>query len=263
MGRANLERMKLGIIGLGVIGRAVQSSALCQTIGADRGDPLDPLFAADAIAVCVGTPSLPSGACDTSALAQVLESLKAYQRPIVCHSTAPAAFYTAHARSNVVHVPEFVRGAHALEEYRAQRRLLIGGDADTARKVFVLWREWLCPNLQGYMGMSIQSAAMAKYIANVLLATKVGLLNEIKPLSDAVGAEWSDITAALATDQRLGNSHWQVPGPDGRRGFGGACFPKDLAALIAQLGQAATVTTAVQHANEAVRNADSVLLSVG
>jgi UDPglucose 6-dehydrogenase len=244
--------LKLGIIGLGVIGRAVQACAECKTIRADKYDPLEPLKWCDAIAVCVGTPALPSGECDTSALEEVLTSLHDYQGPIVCHSTAPAAFYKKHSRPNLVHVPEFVRGFNAAEEYKLQRRLIIGGDRLTARMVFELWADNLCPILEYYCGMSIESAAMAKYIANSLLATKVALLNEIKPLSDAVGADWGLITEALADDQRLGTSHWEVPGPDGKLGFGGACFPKDVSALASEGGM--SILKAVLKSNEIIRN---------
>jgi UDPglucose 6-dehydrogenase len=248
--------MRLGIVGLGVIGRAIQECADCPTVGADKDDPLEPLLWCDAISVCVGTPQSRSGACDTEALDSVLTSLWDYQGLIVCHSTAPATFYKRHARPNLVHVPEFVRGAHAADEYRSQRRLLIGGEKDTARLVFEIWREWICPDLEGYVQMSIASAAVAKYTANSLLATKVGLLNEIKPLCDAVGADWDDVTRSLESDPRLGNSHWQVPGPDGKLGYGGACFPKDMAALVAQgdeLGCGMTIAAAVQKSNEAIR----------
>jgi UDPglucose 6-dehydrogenase len=74
---------------------------------------------------------------------------------------------------------------------------------------------------------------MAKYIINTFLATKVIFMNEMAQLAEASGLRWDTIRNLIALDERrVGNSHTQVPGPDGQYGFGGACFPKDTAALL-------------------------------
>ena len=74
---------------------------------------------------------------------------------------------------------------------------------------------------------------MAKYIINTFLATKVIFMNEMAQLAEASGLRWDTIRHLIALDERrFGNSHTQVPGPDGQYGFGGACFPKDTAALL-------------------------------
>ena len=57
-------------------------------------------------------------------------------------------------------------------------------------------------------------------------------MNEMKLVSDAIGADWEMSQAGFAADQRVGDSHLDVPGPDGKLGFGGSCFPKDINALI-------------------------------
>ena len=77
-----------------------------------------------------------------------------------------------------------------------------------------------------------QTAELVKYVCNTFFATKISFLNEMKLISDKVGAKWEDIIEALVRDGRIGNSHMNVPGPDGKRGFGGSCFPKDVMALI-------------------------------
>ena len=64
-----------------------------------------------------------------------------------------------------------------------------------------------------------------------MLAIKVVANNEYKQLADRLGVDWAAITDIARTDYRLGATHWSVPGPDGEPGFGGACFPKDTAAL--------------------------------
>ena len=65
-----------------------------------------------------------------------------------------------------------------------------------------------------------------------IFATKVSFLNEMKLLSEKVEANWDDVIQGFLRDGRIGHSHWQVPGPDGKLGFGGSCFPKDVQALI-------------------------------
>ena len=73
---------------------------------------------------------------------------------------------------------------------------------------------------------------MIKYLCNTFFATKVSFMNEMKILSDNVGAVWEDVVEGFIRDGRVGNSHTSVPGPDGKLGFGGSCFPKDIQAII-------------------------------
>ena len=57
-------------------------------------------------------------------------------------------------------------------------------------------------------------------------------MNEMKLLADALGCNYELVSNLVKADPRIGNSHMQVPGPDGAYGFGGACFPKDTSALL-------------------------------
>ena len=79
---------------------------------------------------------------------------------------------------------------------------------------------------------SIGEAAMVKYVANATLAMKVVINNEFYDICRTLGIKWDNVARVASTDPRLGNTHWQVPGPDGARGFGGGCFPKDMNALL-------------------------------
>ena len=79
---------------------------------------------------------------------------------------------------------------------------------------------------------NFESAELIKYVCNTFFATKVSFLNEMKLLSDKVGADWDTIIEGFVRDGRVGHSHTQVPGPDGKKGFGGSCLPKDIQALI-------------------------------
>jgi UDPglucose 6-dehydrogenase len=79
---------------------------------------------------------------------------------------------------------------------------------------------------------SIAEASFFKYMANNFLAMKVIINNEFAELAQTLNLDWNIITSIAKTDSRLGNTHWNVPGPDGIAGFGGACFPKDTDALL-------------------------------
>jgi UDPglucose 6-dehydrogenase len=64
------------------------------------------------------------------------------------------------------------------------------------------------------------------------LATKVSFANEMKMICDGINIDYDKVVEYATHDERLGKSHWVVPGPDGKLGFGGSCFPKDINALI-------------------------------
>jgi len=67
---------------------------------------------------------------------------------------------------------------------------------------------------------------------NCFFALKVSFLNEMRILADKCGVQWETAVDGFVRDGRIGHSHLQVPGPDGKFGFGGSCFPKDLRAII-------------------------------
>ena len=73
---------------------------------------------------------------------------------------------------------------------------------------------------------------MTKYFINSFLATKVSFANEMKILCDTVDIDYDKVVEYSTYDERLGKSHWAVPGPDGDYGFGGHCLPKDVSALV-------------------------------
>ena len=77
-----------------------------------------------------------------------------------------------------------------------------------------------------------KTAEFIKYMNNTFFATKVSLMNEYYRLAQLVGVNWDDALYGFASDGRVGDSHLHVPGPDGKVGFGGTCFPKDINALM-------------------------------
>ena len=77
-----------------------------------------------------------------------------------------------------------------------------------------------------------KTAELIKYFNNVFFAVKVSFANEMKKVCEAIDANWDVALSAFVADSRVADSHLHVPGPDGKSGFGGTCFPKDLCAFI-------------------------------
>jgi UDPglucose 6-dehydrogenase len=76
------------------------------------------------------------------------------------------------------------------------------------------------------------TAEFIKYLSNVFFASKVSFMNEMKLVANKVGVDWETAVHGLVSNGRVANTHLQVPGPDGKLGFGGTCFAKDICSFI-------------------------------
>ena len=102
-----------------------------------------------------------------------------------------------------------------------------------------------------------KEAELFKYLANCFLATKVTFANEFKVLCDKINVDYGRIAEIAVLDKRLGPTHWRVPGPDGKLGFGGSCFPKDSAAMLHfadEIGSSLWLLTEATYINDDLRN---------
>ncbi len=229
--------MKIGIIGYGVVGKAIANSYDKEP--KYKVEIYDPMLGfnsdvsdCDAVFVCVPSPSLPDGACDSSILESALQRLGEFKGVIISKTTATPDVYIRLQKQypNLVHAPEFLTQNNAREDYQNGRLLVLGGN------------EWYRIVAHGIIKQSvfktdvfytdIGTASLFKYIVNSFLATKVIAMNQYRALADSMGLDWSELAKMLAGDPRIGSSHLQVPGPDGQFGFGGMCFPKDIEALL-------------------------------
>ena len=148
--------------------------------------------------------------------------------------SSPEVYAELEQRHNIklAHVPEFLTQARARYDYVNPHKIVVGCRPDIRHEVTdVLMNSAINFDRVNIEYCSIQEASFFKYLANTMLAIKVIANNEYKQLADQLGVNWSAITDIARTDYRLGATHWSVPGPDGEPGFGGACFPKDTAAL--------------------------------
>ena len=232
--------MKIGIIGLGFVGGAVKAAhdlVGIETVDVDPHKGLPASLAdakqCEAIYICVPSPTGADGSCDTSILEEVMAQLTDYTGVIISKVTAPPNVYIRlqEAHKNLIHAPEFLVAATATEDYINGTYAIIGGYEPYATQaeaaILIAQRK-----VREITKIGIGEAALTKYAINTFLATKVIFMNELKTLADANGLDYNVIKKTIQLDERQGTSHFDVPGPDGRYGFGGACFPKDTSALL-------------------------------
>jgi UDPglucose 6-dehydrogenase len=126
--------------------------------------------------------------------------------------------------------PEFLREGSAIFDFQMPDRLIIGRrDSDSDKLMMALYYPLRASTHKHipFIWMSPESAELTKYAANAMLATRISFMNEIANLCEAVGADVRDVQKGVGSDHRIG-PHFLSPGP----GWGGSCFPKDVAALI-------------------------------
>lgn len=231
--------MKIGLFGLGYVGTAVAHTHRHHTLVirdpklGQQSASIDEIKNCDAVYICVPTPMLDDGHCDESYVRSVLAELEGCLGVIICKSTVPPGVYLRlqDKYANLVHAPEFLTAANATEDYETSTWVLIGGPkAYTEQAENVIRSSTIAAT--HYHHTDIATASLFKYMANSLMAAKVTFMNDLYQLAKAIGVDWKEIKDIAKNDPRLGTSHWDVPGPDGKFGYGGACFPKDVSALI-------------------------------
>lgn len=127
--------------------------------------------------------------------------------------------------------PEFLTQNNALHDFLNPKRTIIGAkDKNVAKRIKKLY-EAIYPRQQKYFLTDPTSAEMAKYMSNLMLASKVLLANEFYFFSKKMGADYKQVHKMVEADPRIG-THLNVPGPDKDFGFGGACFPKDMVGFL-------------------------------
>lgn len=236
--------MRVGIVGYGYVGKAVASAydedqiLINDPLYADRSVSINELKdKCDAIFVCVPTPQNTDGSCDTSILTCVLDKLRGYTGLVISKSTAVPQVYaeleSKYSDLKFSHVPEFLTASNAIMDYQYPVKIVIGARPELRQDIFsAIITDKINFDVTTVQFCSVTEASMFKYLANTMLAMKVIMNNEYHDLCDSLGISWENVVKVAETDPRLGSTHWQVPGPDGERGFGGACFPKDTSALL-------------------------------
>jgi nucleotide sugar dehydrogenase len=215
-------------------------------------EPHDALTDADFVFLCVGTPTSASGMPDLAQIADAVRSLAPYLHAnsvVVNKSTVPVGsgnwartiLEEALPRDrqptfHVVSNPEFLREGSAIADFLHPDRIVLGGDEAGVQRVARLYQPVLNQAFTGgrrdhkptLITTQLASAEMIKYAANAFLATKISFANEIANLCELVGADARQVLPAIGADHRIGSA-FLSPGI----GWGGSCFGKDIAALVA------------------------------
>lgn len=247
---------KIAIIGYGFVGKAVHSAfSNCKILIVDPilGKPYNELdsFEPDYTFICVPTPSREDGSIDVSALFSSISYVlnNTYSRIIIKSTVIPELvedIIRGHYE-RIVYNPEFLTESNSFNDM-ITNDIILGGDKFETDKIEKLYKEFSKCNPKEYYHCSAYEASWIKYMANTMLAMKVAILTQFK---DAVSDDisWQHIIKILQNDSRLGSSHWQIPGPDGKLGFGGSCFPKDCNALLNITDKLTILKTAVDYNN--------------
>ena len=191
------------------------------------------------IFIAVGTPSAPDGSSDISAVLSVAndiaENISDY-RIIATKSTVPVGTHKkvsdvikskTEVSFDYVSNPEFLKEGAAVEDFMSPDRIIIG---TTSPKVRTIMQQLYSPFMRKssrILFMDPASAEMTKYAANTMLAARISLMNEFSALCEKLGADIELVRRGLGSDSRIGSA-FLFPGV----GYGGACFPKDIRALV-------------------------------
>ncbi len=244
---------RIGIVGNGYVGSAVKFG-FSPSVGYDadvKVYDLDPNRAthtleetvneSEFIFLSVPTPANSDGSINTDIVESVLVDIESVSKDSALHplvllrsTVVPGTTRRLQERFTsleLVFNPEFLTERSAHFDFINQARIVLGGHAHQVDKVSRLFQRRFGKTIS-ILKTNYESAELVKYMTNTFFATKVSFLNEMKLLSQACGAQWDDVVEGFVRDSRIGHSHLSVPGPDGRLGFGGSCFPKDLQALI-------------------------------
>jgi len=240
--------MKIGIIGMGYVGTALKEGFKdyykIETYDLDNSlsscNSIDSLISkVQAIFLCVPTPMNKNGCCDLSIVENIIDEINSSikgqsNKIIIIKSTVPPGttenLNSKYQNFNIIFNPEFLTEANFIEDFKNQNRIILGGSKSAINEVKKFYIK-IFPKAK-IIETDSTYAEMVKYFSNTFLATKVSFANEMKMICDKLNIDYSKVVEYATYDNRLGNSHWSVPGPDGKLGFGGSCFPKDINALI-------------------------------
>jgi len=242
--------MKIGIIGKGFVGSAVQfgfspntgCDAEVRVYDKDPNKSLNTLEEvvneSDFLFLSVPTPSNEDGTINLDIVDEALSNINEVSKRdnvILLRSTmVPGStnmFQEKYPRLNLVFNPEFLTERSANFDFINQSRYVLGGEKLNVERVAKLYK-WRFGQSISIIQTNSQTAELIKYMNNCFFATKVSFMNEMKLVADKCNVDWNVAVEGFIRDGRIGHSHLDVPGHDGRMGFGGSCFPKDIQAMI-------------------------------
>ena len=193
----------------------------------------------DLLFFCLPTPLNHDGSCYTRILEDTLSRCK---NPFkIIRSTVPVGFSAKHG---CYFMPEFLTEANWENDFRQMKEWIVGIRNDNKHNDEFKERIGKLIRTSHRNGAiyspeiefcETNEAEMLKLMKNCFLSAKVSIMNEFYDFCRATQTDYDTVVTMAKRDARMGTSHFQVPGPDGRRGFGGTCFPKDTHSLYCQM----------------------------
>ena len=262
----------IGIIGQGFVGNAIFQKFInyYEVLAYDK-DESKSKTSFDNVAnncsiifLCLPTPMNEDGSCDIGIVRSVLDRLnkKDNNYTIVLKSTViPGTtdnLNKLYENFSIVFNPEFLTERNAVEDFKNQSRIILGGPRPATTLIKQLYSK-VFPKVH-IIKTGARHAEMVKYFINSFLSIKISFANEMYSLSQQLDIDYDKIVEYSIFDERLGKTHFSVPGHDGDFGFGGHCLPKDLSAIIKLSEDLKTknnvLKAAVRTNNEVRKNRD-------
>ena len=247
-------KQKIGIFGNGFVGSAVQfgfspsTGCDCEVRVYDK-DPLksvdtieETVNKSDFIFLSVPTPSNKDGSMNLDIVEQALQDISEVNERddnvVLLRSTVVPGttrkLQSKYTKLNIVFNPEFLTERSAKYDFINQSRIIIGGGKGHAFEVGAtadLFR-WRFGDSVPVIETNWETAELIKYMSNCFFTTKISYMNEMYQIANKCEADWEVVLDGFFRDGRVGHSHMNVPGHDGKFGFGGSCFPKDIQAIM-------------------------------
>lgn len=242
--------MKIGVVGIGVVGGAVLTSFQLKMenehtiVGYDKYrsfDPISEIFDTDVVFLCLPTPYDKSlETYDISSTHEILGVLSEhrYQGIVVIKSTVVPT--TCQKLSDqyglaIIHNPEFLTAKTAFDDFHNQNHIVIGPTSNSPRKsvdtLVELFSRYYPEATISICDNAEESESM-KIFCNSFYAAKIQFFNELYLLCRKLGIDFNNVRSMMLKNNWINPMHTLVPGSDGQLSYGGACFPKDTSALL-------------------------------
>jgi UDPglucose 6-dehydrogenase len=235
-----MSKYKVGIIGNGFVGNAQAfafspiADILIYDIDPKKSlNTIEEVNECDFIFISVPTPMSKDGSQDTSYIEEAFENAVTGPIYIIKSTVLPgttSVLQQKYKKLNIIFNPEFLTERTSKLDTMTQARIVLGGSPAHVEEVSKLYRQRFV--MTNIIETDTSTAELIKYMNNTFFATKVSIMNEFKQVAQAIGANWEQALYGFAADGRVADSHLHVPGPDGKLGYGGTCFPKDVNALV-------------------------------
>ena len=232
------KKLKIGIIGIGMVGGAVKNWFQKQKYPLSLYDKykkigsIEEVDKADVVFICVSTPYHKRSGYDDSAVLESLKNLTGKKVVVIKSTILPGStekFQEKFPQYKILFNPEFLVAKTAVKNFLNPKRQVVGftkKSKNVARKILDI-----LPKAPYQEIIPSPEAEMVKYFGNAFLSTKVIFANQIYDLCKKLGIDYNIVKTIASYDPRIGSSHLDVS-HDGYCGYSGACFPKDMKSLL-------------------------------